>query len=272
MSKAVKKVGRFVGKVVKGVGKAIKKFSKSTVGKILIAAATVYFGGAAIMGAMGGASAGTGFLGTLSGAIQGAGAGISTAWSGLTGAASSLIAGEGLAGAGSSLSAGMTGAYSAGASAVGGAATAGGSALASTVGQTAATTGKVAANTTSPGLWASMGDRAQAAVISSGTQVAGGLIQGAGQQRALEEQRDYEEEKLAKERERYNQNVGTAWWGGSGNTGSTGAEQFGSPTAYAQPAPTGLVAGAMTPRQQYEEEMRARLNKYNPYAVDSNFA
>jgi hypothetical protein len=97
MSKVVKKVTRTVSKVVKGVSKAVKgvvkgiggalkKIAGSKIGKVLLAAATIYFGGAAIMGAMGGAGASSGFFNTIAGAVKGAGAGISSAWTGLTGA------------------------------------------------------------------------------------------------------------------------------------------------------------------------------------------
>jgi hypothetical protein len=80
----------------------------------------------------------------------------------------------------------------------------------------------------------------------------------------MEEQRNYEQQQAQAARDRYNANVGVNWWDGSGgdggNTGSTGA-------AYAPPAPTGLVAGAMTPQQQYEEMMRRQMQTYNPYAL-----
>lgn len=138
MSKVVKGVGRTIGKIQKGVMKAINTFQKkvrsSKIGKILIGAALVYFGGAALMGAMGGATAGaaagSGVMGTVTGAVSGglsgAAAGISSAWGGLTGA---LGAGS-LSGAASSLGSGFTGAYGAGAGAVTGAAGAAGTGLA----------------------------------------------------------------------------------------------------------------------------------------------
>lgn len=232
MSKVVKSVGRAIGKVVKGVVKGVKKFAKSKIGKILLAAATIYFGGAAIMGAVGGASAGTGVLGTISGAVQGAGAGIANAWSGLTGAAGALTSGQGLGAAGSSLSSGFTGAYTAGNSAVtagqlaasSGAlpATPGAYGSAGTAGQTAttaSTTGGITktgaelavdaagreAASQAPGLvgraWNGLGDYGKFAAVSGGMNIAGGAIQGYGQQKAIEEQRDYEQRLI-------NQNVG----------------------------------------------------------------
>jgi hypothetical protein len=128
MSKVVKKVGRAVSGVVKGVTKAVggvvkgvsnvvKKIAANPIGRLVLTAGTVYFGGAAIMGAMGGASAGTGFMGTLSGGLKGAAAGIGNAWTGLTSAGSAAMGGN-FAQAGSALKGGMTGAHSAGFNAV----------------------------------------------------------------------------------------------------------------------------------------------------------
>jgi hypothetical protein len=102
------------------------------------------------------------------------------------------------------------------------------------------------------------------AKVSAATQLAGNVIQGYGQKKAMEEQRDYEFEQQQAAQDRYNQNVGTNWWGNSGAPSA--------PSQYAQSAPTGLVSGAMTPRQQYEDEMRALLSKYNPYAAGSGYA
>lgn len=292
MSKAVKKVGRFVKKVVKGVGNALKKFSKSGFGKIILAAATVYFGGAALMGAMGGASAaGTGFMSTLSGAISGAGAGISSAWTGLTGAASAAMGGN-FAAAGSSLSGGFTGAYGAGSGAVLGtgtgltasaggatgltapassAATSGGSQYALTAGTGNA--GLTAGSSTiapaigatpaaSPGIisgaWNGLGDYGKMAAVQAG----GKIIEGAGQQKALKEQQEREDQLAENARNRYNENVGVMSFGRN-----FGQDSGAAPSVYAKDAPTGLVTGAMTPLEQYEEEMRRQQQSYNPYQL-----
>jgi hypothetical protein len=48
ITKGVTKVFKKVGGVVKKVATAVKKFSKSKLGKVLIAAAAIYFGGAAL--------------------------------------------------------------------------------------------------------------------------------------------------------------------------------------------------------------------------------
>lgn len=230
MSKVVKAVGRAISgvvkgvvNVVKGVVSGVKKIATSKVGKILLAAATVYFGGAAIMGAMGGASAGTGFLGTLSGAVSGASAGISSAWTGLTGA----LTGGGL----SSLGSGFTGAYGAGSSAVTGAAAlaaptnvlAGGSVVSGAA--PAVNSGAVlgAAVPTAPavsssgglisGAWNGLGEYGKMAAVQGASNMVGGVIQGYGQQKALEEQRNFETEQARLARERYNQNAGARLWG-----------------------------------------------------------
>lgn len=290
MSKAVKSVGRAIGKVVKGVVNVVKKVASSKIGKVLLAAATVYFGGAAIMGAMGGASASTGFMGTIGGALKGAGAGIANAWSGLTGAASAAMGGQ-FSAAGSSLGSGFTGAYGAGSSAVSAAnaaavsaagggfpAGAGGYGSVGTSGQTAAgstlTSAPTAALTTppvtpppNPGIissaWNSLGDYGKMAAVQGTTQLVGGAVQGYGQQKAMEEQRNYELQQQQAARDRYNENVGTNWWSGSGTADAAAA----SPGAFAQAPQTGLVAGYMTPQERYAEEMRRRLAGYNPYAL-----
>ena len=93
----------------------VKSLAKSKIGKVLIGAAALYVGVPMLAGAFGGAAAGAaagqGFLGTLtgaaSGAASGAAAGISQAWAGLTGAASAAMGGN-LAGAGSSLATGFS--------------------------------------------------------------------------------------------------------------------------------------------------------------------
>jgi len=99
MSKVVKGVARAVKKVVKGVANVVKKIAKSKIGKILIAAAAIYFGGAALMGGFKAASAGTSVL-------SGMGSGLSSAASGLSSAWGALTTGN-VAGAGSALKSGF---------------------------------------------------------------------------------------------------------------------------------------------------------------------
>jgi len=103
MSKAVRKIGRSIKKVVKGVGKVAQKAWKSPIGKALMIAGTVYFGGAAIGGMMGGAG------GAGAGMLSNAAAGISNAWTSL-GTATSAAMGGNFSAAGQALSAGAKGA------------------------------------------------------------------------------------------------------------------------------------------------------------------
>lgn len=233
MSKVVKGVSRAVSKVASGVKNVVKKVASSKIGKIALIAAAVYFGGAALMGAVGGASAGTGIAGTLSGALSGAGAGISSAWSGLTGA---LGAGS-LSGAASSLGSGFTGAYSAGMSAVAPElATAVGSAGASGAGSgvmanglpinpSAAQIDKYLLNAGQSASNAGTGfsgmiGKAMAspytipALINTGGQLIGGAMQGIGAQKQYEQQKQDQLNLAAAERDRYNRNIGTRLFGG----------------------------------------------------------
>lgn len=263
MSKVVKSVTRAISKVVKGVASAVKKVATSKFGKLVLTAAAVYFGGAALMGGIGGATsaaAGSSFLG-------GAQAGLQSAWAGITsGSLSGAASGfTGAFNAGAAGTAGAAGAATAGlaaqpaAGAFTGATSTGLPTVAADTANVLASGGGAAGGAATTGLAEGM---IGAAKISAGTQLVGGLIQGVGQQKAVEDQRAYEAQMAQQQRDRYNQNVGTNWWGG-GDTGSTGA----TAPVYAQPAPTGLVANAMTPEQQYAERMRQQMLTYNPYAL-----
>ena len=112
MSKVVKKVGKAIKKVVKGVVKGVKKVWKkvkeSKIGRVVLTAALIYFGGAALSGMWAGGSAGSGFMGTLTGGLQGAASGVANAWSGITGATASAVSGN-FTQAGSQLAAGAKG-------------------------------------------------------------------------------------------------------------------------------------------------------------------
>jgi hypothetical protein len=290
MSKIVKSVGKAVSGVVKGVSKVVKgvvkgagalvrKIASSKLGKVLLTAAAIYFGGAAIMGAIGGAGASTGFLGTISGAIQGAGAGISSAWSGLTGA----VTGGGLG----SLQSGFMGANAAGQAAVGGMQAVGTNLAAgaqasgaftapvtsgSVVGQplaSAAAGGAPLAPAAGTGFW---GTNAGAATVMAGGQLAGGLIQGVGQQKALEEQRAYEDQQLREERARQEANMNVRFnWGEPGDGSyipgqpqQVGGMNYGSPSMSGGPALVrsgGLISSRLNdPTQPYGYEFPI----YNP--------
>ena len=227
MSKVVKGIGRAIGSVVKGVAKAVKSVVKSPVGKILLAAATVYFGGAALMGASQGFSAGSGFLGTITSSLEGAMTGIGNAWTSLGTAASQAMSGN-FANAGTALSGGLEGsAVTVGAD---GALTTTPMSMGAPAGLPAAkpvattppptapavqtVAEKAAENAaTKPGLisqaWDKLGPYGKMAAVQTG----GNIIQGIGQQKALEEQRQYELKQAQAARDRANTNIGTRLWG-----------------------------------------------------------
>lgn len=238
MSKVVKGIGRAVSKVVKGVANVVKKVAKSKLGKALLIAATIYFGGAALMGGMA-APAGTG----ISGFLSGAGQGVANAWTSLTGAAGSALGGN-FAQAGSQLSAGIQGtttalqgeaALSAASQAAQASMSAGTPAAATnpallesyagTPGYGASSAGagnaatSVIPGSTGPGLveraasgikdlWSGAGDRTRASLITGGTQLIGGVMQGYGAQKQQERQEQMAEDQRAA----YNRNVGTSLW------------------------------------------------------------
>lgn len=233
MSKVVKKIGRSIGKVVKGVATGVKKVWKkvqqSKVLKIIATAALIYFGGAALMGGIGGAAGGGGISGALSGAAQGMG----NAWSSLSAAGSSVMSGN-FSAAGSNLMAGAQGqTINAATGAVTGVASGGANALLANTG-TAAGTGAAAQGV--PGYvqgatqtYGAANPVANAAVqlgteeakkgllgtimsspytapalISTGGNMIAGYAQGAQQQEMLDQQTQRAQE----ERDLYGQNVG----------------------------------------------------------------
>ena len=233
MSKVVKKIGRSIGKVVKGVAKGVKKVWKkvkqSKVLKAIAIAALVYFGGAALMGGIGGAAGGGGVSGFLSGAAQGMG----NAWSSIGAAGSSAMGGN-FSAAGSNLMAGVQGqTINAATGAVTGVVSGGANALLANTG-TAAGTGAAAqgvpgfvqgatqtygpANAATSaavelgkeeakkGLLGTMmsSQYTAPALISTGGNMISGYAQGAQQQEMLDQQREQEQER----RDIYGQNVG----------------------------------------------------------------
>lgn len=240
IAKAVKKVWRPIEKLnsklvnigTLGLHNKTKKFRhkiiKSKVFKIVVAAAAIYFGGAALLSL---ANGGTAM------------AGIGSAWSGVTGAGSALASGN-FAAAGSSLSAGFTSGSAAGAAgtfaggkaaatmaaaggnaaAVGSAAAgaqasgytgsamkswvaAGGNSASMTPALTGAASGGAAtaadinAALTGPaatppqsggllsGIWNGLGDAGKAAAITSGVNIGGQMLQGHAAEKEAEEER-----------------------------------------------------------------------------------
>jgi len=230
MSKVVKKIGRSIKKVVKGVSKAVSgvvkgatkvvnKVAGSKFGRVLLTAAAVYFGGAALMGGMKAAGTATGFLGKIGSFVSGAGTGIGNAWTNLIQAGSSVFGGE-FGQAGGQLMAGAKGqaftppldiATTANLSGVSGLDTlrqAGqgmstpltDNALNSAYNFSPSALGSAgSASAPASGLFSS--DLAKYGLVSGGMQLAGGLVSGIGQQKALEDQRKFEEERLNEQRQ-----------------------------------------------------------------------
>lgn len=220
MSKLVKGVGRAVKKVVKGAANVVKKVAKSPIGKALIVAAGAYFAVPAVMGLMG--AGGAAAAGGLSG-LAGASANLSAAWSGLTGAGSALMAGN-FSGAASSLGQGFLGntatsaaqqaanAAWAGQGATAAAQTATGAAT--TAGGAATTAGGAAASPASTSIWGKALDTAMSPTVLPS------LIQGAGKaaevvgnaylaKEAAEEEDKRERQRIAEEEARRTRNLGT---------------------------------------------------------------
>lgn len=201
-----------VKKAFKSVTNVVKKVVKSKVFKVVAVAALAYFGGAAIMSMAGG--------GTAS-------AGIGSAWGGLQGAGSALMSGN-VSGAFSALGSGFTAAgatqattFAAGQAAAQSAisanlANAAASGAAATLTTNAAPTstslvtpglesmkvgaklgldttaqslvGQGVTETAKTGLLAGLGDASKAALITSGVNLGGQMIQGYAQQKQAEQQ------------------------------------------------------------------------------------
>lgn len=232
MSKVVKSTTRAFKKVVKGTINVVKKVAKSKLGKVLIAAAAIYFGGAALMGGMQGAAAGQGFLGSLSSGLSGAAQGVANAWTSLGTAATQAIGGN-FANAGKALSTGFQGGTATMAegalvsqplsiasapiapppSALPSAPPSSGINMNTVLGKTPPQMSVPGVNipaTPPTGLIGSMmsSPYAAPALISGGTQLIGGVMQGYGAKKEQERQEELAEE----ERNRYSRNIGTRLW------------------------------------------------------------
>lgn len=210
MSKVVKGVGRAVGKVVKGVVNGVKKFAKSKLGKIIIAAAAIYFGVPAVMGAFG--AGGAAAAGGLSG-MAGATANISAAWSSLGTAGTALVGGN-LSGAGSALASGFSGTAATGSSALAGA----GAGAASPWATSPTGLNVLASEAAGAGAGAGAGAAASpyapiAAAMEKGMYVQAGMT---GAQMAVGANAASKAEQEQKNAQaRYGANVGTSLWGDS---------------------------------------------------------
>ncbi len=189
MSKLVKKIVKFkkklaskihrgVKKVVKGIGKAFKKFASSTIGKVIIAAVLIWFGGA-YLGWWGGPAAGGGAAGTASGVAGGAagGAGAAASTSAAVGSTAAATAAPAIAPTatysigGVAQTASLTGAQAAGAAGAGAAAAEAAGAAPSAAEVAAASVAPEIA----PSAVYSVGGEA-AAATTAGTKSAGGIF------------------------------------------------------------------------------------------------
>lgn len=227
MSKVVKGIGRAISKVVKGVTNVVKKVVKSKLGKVLLTAATIYFGGAALAGGFQGAAAGQGFLGSISSGLSGAAQGVANAWNSLGTAASQALGGN-FATAGKALSTGIQGGSATMAEgalvsqplsiasapitppSMTPAPATGGVDMNAVLGRTPPQMSVPGVNVpppSSPGLLASAmsSPYTAPAMIMSGTQLLGGAMQGYGAQKQQDQQIAMAEE----EKKRYQQNLGT---------------------------------------------------------------
>lgn len=299
----VKGAVNLVKDVAKGVGNVVKSIASTPVGKALLIAATVYFGGAAIAGGYGGFA-----TGGVGGILEGAGAGVSSAASSLSSAWGSLLQGN-FSEAGSTLGRSWTAAAEQGvvsnptgmelmqrpgvslteaappnappalepgpadqvaklsenqlssirpentANLKANANLLGGDLGASIPTNPAGTLPPPPPST--PTMWDKVWSSPYTApaLISGGMQVGGALIQGAAQEKQLEEQRDYERRMAAEARDRYNANVGSPLWNSqqapiyqaNGPAWDPYAEARARAAQMYAPQPTGLAARYMTP-------------------------
>jgi len=296
MTKIVQGIGDAIGDVVKGVVNVVKgvadgvgdlarSIADSPIGKAILIAGAVYFGGAALAGGFGEMAGGGSFLSGLGTGVESAATGLSNAWSSTlagnfgeaaatigdtygtaygagessgmlasnvaSGASSGSLISQGgynpgvinpvptytgseiaalgpgasevaavtpaAASTGTGLTAGAgtsTGLTSGGMSATGATGTLGSAspyALAQApAASTLSTLGSTAlpAATPAAGWWAGVDPYLKTAAVMGGTQVVGGLISGAGQAKAAQEQRDFEVDQAELARQRRNKNMG----------------------------------------------------------------
>lgn len=262
VSGVLKGVGDAVDGAVKGVGTLAKQIWDSDVGKAIIIAGAIYFGGAALAGGFGSSMSGGSFLSGMGAGIQSAAGAMADAWTssswGPLSEAWSTAADAGATFPGAvppgipliepaveantaALSQGQVAAMDAGGESVGTTFSGGGGAAptatvaapppppvgaapgASTVTNYSLGNASVPqitqAGASLPPVdqpWYSKAldyvtpksELAKYGLISGATQLVGGLIQGAGQDQAAREQREYEAEQLRKAQDLRNANVG----------------------------------------------------------------
>ncbi len=271
MSKVVKSVTRTVSKVVKSAVSVIKKVASSKLGKILVTAAAVYFGGAALAGGFGSSAAGGSFLSGIGTGVANAASSFSTAWDSalsgnFSGAGSALASGfqgqaaggmtTSMAGAGGAAGAGTSGVTQANIGASMGGAQ-GISAPASSLGTVGGSIGGGVGAGVGTGVGAGAGAGGMsvgeglmgAAKIQAGTALIGGVMQGKGQADAVADQRAYEESMAQQARGRADQNIGAQLWKTSStpDTAATGGAFAYDPYAELQRLRAAREAAAAQP-------------------------
>jgi hypothetical protein len=271
VSGVLKGVGDAVDGAVKGVGTLAKQIYDSDVGKAIIIAGAIYFGGAALAGGFGTMGTSASFLSGMGAGVTSAAGSLTSAWgfasAGEFGSAASTLGGSwGTAyGAGAQLAAPvvettallssaqnpMTAQYPSAAAAPTAAAPAAATPavtssapgvlnpaaaeLYTPVAQTAAGAGAPAA--TQP--WYSQAidyvtpksELAKYGLISGATQLAGGLIQGAGQEQAAKDEREAQAAALKAQQDLRNANMAGVLWEPS---------QYAAAPAAVTAAPTGF--------------------------------
>lgn len=294
MSKAVKAVTGAVSSVVKGAVGVVKKvvsgatgllqkISSSKLGKAVVIAAAIYFGGAAIAGGMGSSAAGGSFLSGMGTGVSSAAGSLSSAWgSAMTGefsaAGSTLGNAWGTAGAAGQTAGAAQAAANAGAMTGGGGLTTAPNATnaANTVTQTqtgnqalidagmkapapqmsvpGSVTNEVVKNAgAGSSIWNS--PYTAPALITGGMQAGGSVIAASGQAKSAQEQRDYEARLAQEARDRYNANVGSTLWANDQGTNPQSGQPNAQPwdavaearaisARYATPAPAVAPSGA----------------------------
>jgi len=285
MSKVVSGIGNALGSVVKGavnvvksvgsgVSGLVKNIASSKLGKAVMIAAAIYFGGAALSGGFSSMGAGGSFFSGMGTGVANAASSLSTAWT-------SAMSGN-FSQAGSALSSGFSGEVAA---APGTNALAGNYSVAGTTSAPAAapaappaaaapppspvypqapvvspvTPPSVVPSTALPptGTWDKIVSSPYTApsLISGGMQVGGAIIQGKAQEKQLKDQREYEERMAREGRERYNANAGARLWSSDQAPIYQSTEAAWDPYAEARarnaaryaPQSTGVVARYMPP-------------------------
>ena len=255
MTKVVQGIGDAIGNVVKGVVNVVKGvadgigdlargIADSPIGKAILIAGAVYFGGAALAGGFGSSAAGGSFLSGMGVGVESAATGLSSAWSstlaGNFGEAASTIgntfgaagkaAGDSIlatniaSGAGTLSASGATlpgaaapagpGLVANGMSATGATGTLGSPVSQFAIAQPASTLAStlpatLPAAAPAASWWAGVDPYLKTAAVMGGTQVVGGLISGAGQASAAQDARDEAERIKLENIARYNENTGT---------------------------------------------------------------